>query len=72
MVVNCSGNKWADAIYGVDAHADGVFEEIFNSQAPQYGGWNDSGNYLADLRVAGDGKLYVRLPPWSVLMFRKR
>jgi hypothetical protein len=42
-----------------------------NSQAPQYGGWPDSGNYLADLRVGADGQIHIRLPKWCVLMFRK-
>jgi 1,4-alpha-glucan branching enzyme len=72
VVVNCSGNKWSDASYGVDTHADGSFEEIFNSQAPQYGGWNDSGNYAAVLPVDGGGKIYIRLPEWSTLIFRRR
>ncbi len=72
VVVNCSGNKWRDATYGVDTHADGAFEEIFNSQAPQYGGWNDSGNYAAVLAVDGGGKIYIRLPEWSTLIFRRR
>ena len=47
------------------------WEEIFNSQSPQYGGWNDSGNYLANLVVQSDGRFYIRLPKWSVLIFRK-
>jgi 1,4-alpha-glucan branching enzyme len=48
------------------------WEEIFNSQSPQYGGWNDSGNYLANLVVESDGRFYIRLPKWSVLIFRKQ
>ena|ERR1022692_177278 len=47
------------------------WEEIFNSQSPQYGGWNDSGNYLANLVVQSDGRFYIRLPKWSVLIFQK-
>ena len=71
-VVNLSDNQWSDPVYGVGAGSPGdAWSEIFNSQAPQYGGWNDSGNYLADLRVAADGKVYIRLPKWSVLMFVK-
>jgi 1,4-alpha-glucan branching enzyme len=72
VVVNLSDNQWNDAIYGVTTGAPGEgWEEIFNSQSPQYGGWNDSGNYLAQLWVQGDGKFYIRLPKWSVLIFRK-
>jgi 1,4-alpha-glucan branching enzyme len=72
-VVNLSDNQWSDPVYGVAAGSPGnAWSEIFNSQAPQYGGWNDSGNHLADLRVAEDGKMYIRLPKWSVLMFANR
>jgi 1,4-alpha-glucan branching enzyme len=72
-VVNLSDNQWDQPNYGVNIGGIGDhWEEIFNSQSPQYGGWNDSGNYLADLVVQDDGRFYVRLPKWSVLIFRKR
>ncbi len=72
-VVNLSDNQWGNANYGVNVGGHGdSWEEIFNSQSPQYGGWNDSGNYLADLVTQADGRIYIRLPKWSVLMFRKR
>ena len=74
VVVNLSDNQWDDAIYGVYVGGGGskdVWREIFNSQSPQYGGWVNSGNYLADLRVGNDGKFYIRLPKWSVLIFQK-
>lgn len=71
-VVNLSDNQWDQPIYGVNIGGTGDhWEEIFNSQSPQYGGWNDSGNYLADLVVQPDGCFYIRLPKWSVLIFRK-
>jgi 1,4-alpha-glucan branching enzyme len=72
-VVNISENQWNNATYGVSLDGDtGTWEEIFNSQSRQYGGWNDSGNYLAFPSVANDGRIYLRLPKWSVLIFRKR
>jgi 1,4-alpha-glucan branching enzyme len=71
-VVNLSDNQWDDPIYGVVGGSPGDFwTEIFNSQAPQYGGWVNSGNYAAQLRVQPDGYLYIRMPKWSVLIFRK-
>ena len=71
-VVNLSDNQWDQTIYGVNIGGAGdSWEEIFNSQSPQYGGWNDSGNYLANLVVQSDGRFYIRLPKWSVLIFRK-
>ena len=72
-VINLSDNQWDQPIYGVNIGGTGDhWLEIFNSQSPQYGGWNDSGNYLADLAVQGDGSFYIRLPKWSVLIFRKQ
>jgi hypothetical protein len=71
-VVNLSDNQWDQPTYGVNIGGNGDhWQEILNSQSPQYGGWNNSGNYLADLVVQGDGPFYIRLPKWSVLMFRK-
>lgn len=72
-VVNLSDNQWDQPGYGVNIGGTGDhWEAVFNSQSPQYGGWNDSGNYLSDLVVQTDERFYVRLPKWSVLMFRKR
>lgn len=72
-VVNLSDNQFDQPNYGVNIGGAGDhWEEVFNSQAPQYGGWNDSGNFLFDLKVQNDGRFYIRLPKWSVLMFRKR
>jgi 1,4-alpha-glucan branching enzyme len=72
-VINLSDNQWDQRIYGVNIGGTGDhWVEILNSQSPQYGGWNDSGNYLADLAVQADGRFYIRLPKWSVLIFRKQ
>ncbi|HWE61440.1 MAG TPA: alpha-amylase family glycosyl hydrolase [Chloroflexota bacterium] len=72
IVVNLSDNQWPDPVYGVAAGGPGDhWLEVFNSQAPHYGGWADSGNYLADLQVDADGQLRMRLPQWSVLLFRQ-
>ncbi len=72
-VVNLSDNQWNDAIYAVSAgETSGSWEEIFNSQSPQYGGWQDSGNFGAVCKVGNDGCFGIRLPKWSVLVFRKR
>jgi 1,4-alpha-glucan branching enzyme len=50
----------------------GQWSEIFNSQSPQYDGWNDSGNYGGNLQVQADEKLHINLPKWSILIFRKQ
>ena len=71
-VVNIGENQFDNATYGVGmAGNGGTWEELFNSQSPQYGGWADSGNYLAFPSVQGDGNIYIRLPKLVVLVFRK-
>jgi len=73
VVVNLSDNQWDNAEYRVGVGAPGErWMEIFNSQSPQYGGWNDSGNYLVDLSVGADGKFAIRLPKWATLIFQQR
>jgi 1,4-alpha-glucan branching enzyme len=73
IVVNLSDNQWDTAIYGLTVGGAGDrWSEILNSQSPQYGGWNDSGNYLASLWVGTDGKIFIRLPKWSVLIFKRQ
>jgi 1,4-alpha-glucan branching enzyme len=71
-VVNIGENQFNDATYGVSLGGDGgTWEEVFNSQSPQYGGWQDSGNFMAFPSVRDDGKVYIRLPKLAVLVFRK-
>jgi 1,4-alpha-glucan branching enzyme len=71
-VVNLGDRQFNDAAYGVSLGGDGgTWEEVFNSQSPQYGGWNDSGNYQAFPSVQNDGRIYIRLPKLAVLVFRK-
>jgi 1,4-alpha-glucan branching enzyme len=73
VVVNLSDRQWQEHDYGIHMGGEiGRWEEIFNSQSPQYGGWNDSGNYGRNLQVQADGKIYINLPKWSVLIFRKQ
>ncbi len=72
VVVNLGDRQWQHWDYGIDMGGEtGEWMEILNTQAPQYDGWNDSGNYQSKLEVQGDGHLYVNLPKWSVLIFRK-
>ena len=72
IVVNLSDNQFDQANYGVMMDGQpGNWEETFNSQAPVYGGFDNSGNFGAILSVGGDGQIWIRLPNWSVLVFRK-
>ncbi|HLK59757.1 MAG TPA: alpha-amylase family glycosyl hydrolase [Chthonomonadaceae bacterium] len=71
IIVNLGDGQWQFGDYGVSMGGEtGFWEEIFNSQSPQYGGWSDSGNYSQTKGVAAD-TISINLPKWSVLMFRK-
>jgi 1,4-alpha-glucan branching enzyme len=71
VVANLGGRQWQQHDYGVATAAGGRWEEIFNSQAPDFGGFPDSGNFGWQPETQADGRLYINLPPWSVVMFRR-
>jgi 1,4-alpha-glucan branching enzyme len=71
VVVNAGEGEWRFSDYGVWLNgSSGRWFEIFNSQAPEFGGY-DCGNPDRKIDVQGDGKLYINLPKWAVLMFVK-
>ncbi len=70
-VVNFSEREWRDFDYRVHTGAAGAWQEIFNSQAPEFGGYPDSGNG-PDARLSDPASwLSIRLPKWSVLSLRQ-
>lgn len=72
MVVNASDGQWNGNQYGVNMGGEsGTWREIFNSQAPIYGGIDTVGNYGMELQANND-ELGINLPSWSVLVFQKQ
>ena len=71
VVVNVSDKQWAFHDYGVwMAGESGSWAEVFNSQAPDYGGLDTTGNFAEQLTVS-NSKLFMNVPRWSVLVFQK-
>jgi 1,4-alpha-glucan branching enzyme len=71
VVVNAGDGQWDNTQYSVSLAGDtGSWQEIFNSQAPLYGGVNTVGNpgYVLDSR---NGQLSISLASWSVHVFTK-
>jgi 1,4-alpha-glucan branching enzyme len=71
VVVNAGDGQWDNTRYSVSLAGDtGSWQEIFNSQAPLYGGVNTVGNpgYVLDSR---NGQLSISLASWSVHVFAK-
>lgn len=72
VVVNPGDGVWVANRYGVSLAGDnGTWLEIFNSQAPVYGGINTVGNYEMYLE-ASNGAIWINLPSWSVLVFARQ
>jgi 1,4-alpha-glucan branching enzyme len=70
FVVNLGGTRFGGG-YAVSLGGDGgSWVEVFNTQAPVYGGFDDSGNSGGSLDGSG-GALTIRLPELSVLVFKK-
>lgn len=70
-VVNFSEREWPGFDYFVRTGVGGTWQEIFNSQAPQLGGYEDSGNGPTSRASDAGGYVPIRLPKWSVLCFRQ-
>ena len=70
VVANFSDREWRGPDYSVDSGCGGGWREIFNSQAPEYDGYDDSGNGPA-VRWCEGTSFPIRLPKWSVLCFAK-
>jgi 1,4-alpha-glucan branching enzyme len=69
VVVNAGNGQWDGNQYAVNLAGDaGTWMEIFNSQAPEYGGIATVGNFGMNLQ-ASNGQLDINLPSWGVLVF---
>nr|QKY15164.1 starch branching enzyme (1,4-alpha-glucan branching enzyme II) (SBE2) [Polytomella parva] len=67
-VVNAGRGCWTDFKYSVWV-GWGVFNEVFCSQAPQYGGFENSVSNYGAVLAAQDGWLRINLPPQCTLVF---
>lgn len=71
VVVNAGSVQWSNTDYAVSLSGDGgSWQEIFNSQAPRYGGVNTVGN-SGNVLSARNGQLSINLSNWSVHVFAK-
>jgi 1,4-alpha-glucan branching enzyme len=71
IVVHAGDGQWDNTQYAVGLDGDsGSWQEIFNSQAPVYGGVETVGNpgYVLN---SSNGQLSISLASWSVHIFAK-
>lgn len=73
VVVNLGERNFDGHSYGVrtGGHA-GQWTQILCTQDSTFGGWDGAGNVFHEPWTQADGHLYVNLPAWSVLMFRRK
>jgi 1,4-alpha-glucan branching enzyme len=69
LVMASLNNQPFTSGYAIDGVADGMWREVFNSDAALYGGWND-GNGGADL-PSGSGRFTAVLPRAGFVVFRR-
>jgi 1,4-alpha-glucan branching enzyme len=71
-VVNLSEQNFTDHQYGVATGGrSGQWTQILCTQDPTFGGWDGAGNAFYEPWTQGDGRIYINLPKWSVVMFRR-
>jgi 1,4-alpha-glucan branching enzyme len=69
-VVNLGANNFTDHSYGVAVDSPGQWTQMFCSQDAAFGGWDGACNAFYEPWVQSDGKIYINLPKYSVLVFK--
>ena len=70
-VVNLGETNFGDHGYGVYTDSQfGQWSQILCTQDAEFGGWHGAGNAFYQPWTQADGKVYINLPKWSVVMFR--
>jgi 1,4-alpha-glucan branching enzyme len=72
-VVNLSEQNMTGHQYGVATGGRfGQWTQILCTQDSAFGGWDGAGNAFYDPWTQADGRIYINLPKWSVVMFRRK
>jgi len=72
VVINLSDRNFVDHEDGVATGGRfGQWTQILCTQDPAFGGWDGAGNAFYDPWTQTDGRIYVNLPQWSVVAFRR-
>ena len=72
-VVNLGEQNFVDHSYGLGTGGhNGQWTQILCTQDTAFGGWDGAGNAFHEPWTQADGKVYINLPKWSVVMFRRK
>lgn len=70
-VLNLSHNNFSDHSYGVSTdHQFGRWSQVLCTQDAHFGGWHGAGNSFHRPHTQPDGRIYINLPKWSVVILR--
>lgn len=73
VVVNLSEQNFTDHTYGVfTGGRSWQWSQILCTQDATFGGWDGAGNAFYEPWTQADGKLYINLPKWSVVIFSRK
>jgi 1,4-alpha-glucan branching enzyme len=73
VVVNLSDRNFTNHSYGVRTGGiSGQWTQILCTQDAAFGGWDSAGNAFYEPWTTGDGQLFINLPKWSVVVFRRK
>jgi 1,4-alpha-glucan branching enzyme len=72
-VVNLGEQNFVDHSYGLGTGGhNGQWTQILCTQDAAFGGWDGAGNAFHEPWTQPDGKVYINLPKWSVVMLRRK
>jgi 1,4-alpha-glucan branching enzyme len=72
-IVNLSEQSFGGHQYGVATGGRfGQWTQILCTQDQAFGGWDGAGNAFYEPWTQADGRIYINLPKWSVVMFRRQ
>jgi 1,4-alpha-glucan branching enzyme len=72
-VVNLGEQSFGGHGYGVHTGGHhGQWTQIMCTQDARFGGWDGAGNAWYEPWTQGDGRVYINLPKWSVVMLRRK
>lgn len=70
-VINLSEKNFGNHSYGVwTDNQSGRWSQILCTQDASFGGWDGAGNAFYEPETQSDGRVYINLPKWSVVMLR--
>ena len=70
-VLNMGNTNFENHSYGVSTDGqNGQWTQVLCTQDAAFGGWDGAGNAYYEPWTEEDGKIYINLPQWSVVVFR--